>query len=230
MRSLFCAFFMAVLLGGCASNLPVGEAHPGAVSGIHKLEILVIADAKPLRPGVPEPDYDKAPDMIEAIKELNDYDRALNSADSALAPLATELTYANTKAKVVACVRDALVSREITIAGIKSEEYDGSARNETGLEQGAVTGDRGAALLVIIPSLTMSQDYRTLSISLTARVYRPDSTAVAGEAIYDVASMPIASENPIQEWSATGGADFFREITTECGQMGEKVAGMFKGG
>jgi hypothetical protein len=192
------------------------------------LSIYVLADSEPLKTGALEPSFSSAHTLIEALTESSTYNKAVDAARKQMQPLISELTIENTKTRIAETVRSCLEKDGIHVDGFSVQPYDGSAHTATLLEEQESSGARGDALLVIVPQLALSKDMRVLTLTAQSHVYPSASSIPGAEDIFSISSTPLASDDPISQWSASGGNVFFDQVDTESTALCGQVTGMFK--
>lgn len=220
------AIFISSLIG-CASTGP-SEVQRARVAAIHEAELVLITDADLLHPGITEPNYDAAPDLVTAYSMRGEYERRLAAAQTVMRPLIAELSPANTKAELGDSIKQALVSSGITVYALPMQFDDGTAHSEKNLEARLANSPRGSALVVVVPVLSMSADYRTVSLEVDVRVYIRGSTSPSVDRHLIVKSDTVVGADPIGEWSASSGAAFFHWVDQGGATLGTQAAGIFK--
>jgi|GEM_PF-6464715 len=223
-RNLVTIFSLGVLLG-CAST-PSRELLPKTISGIHQLEIVVFEGDELLQPTIQRPNADQAESLTELFSASSAYGAQLREADEAIKPLTDELNEDRTKTKLSLAIRGALSAGGITVSRFEVQPY-GNSHTLHSLEERAISGMHGAPLMVLVPTLQISDDYRTVVVNVIARVYTRDTIAPAAEDVFDLRSPQVEGRDPIKTWSESDGAAFYQALERFQDQLGKQAMAMF---
>jgi hypothetical protein len=143
-------------------------------------------------------------------------------------PLLAELTLDDTKTRVGLAVRDCLEKSGIQVDGFSVQPYDGVPHTADQLEDQVASGQRGDALLVLVPQLSLSKDQHVLTLTAQSRIYPSASSVPSAECAFSRSSAPLDGDDPISRWSAADGSEFFSELDAESAELCVQIAGMFR--
>jgi hypothetical protein len=213
-------------LCACAAA-PSNTVHPRNISGVHQLEILVFEGDELLQATIKQPDFAQAASLTEVFGASSVYKAQVSKADEEIRPLNIELNQERTKTKLGASIRDSLVASGIGVSRFEIQPFGNLAHTEHALEERAVNDKRGEMLLILVPTLRLSEDYRSLVVSVVARVYARDSSVPAAEDIFELRSTPVDGPDPIETWSASGGEIFYKTLDELQAKLGKQAMTMF---
>lgn len=214
------------LIAGCVASSPAHRNE--AVAEIQKLDILIIADKRPMQVEVPEPDYSKAADIATVYKISNGYKAQVSKAADAIQPLVSTPAFEGRLKQLGESVRNHLAAKGVVTDSIRVQTFDGNAHARSELEDRLESAPRSAALLELVPTMMMSGDYRILTLSVEIKVYSRAPGLLAADE-FTMASQPVGGDDPIQEWTTNGAKRFSSWMADSSDQLGDKVSTLISG-
>ena len=220
---LACASGSAAVAAG-TSDQPTGSATEAIpMARIHEVDLLIVADKRILQVG----GYgeDAAPSIAtgEAPRQAQEAQQA-----EALRPLQPELTIDNTEAQLVESLRKELGDVGVKVRGVTIREASGSMLDRQALADLVGPTPHTSGLLVVVPTIALSGDYRKLLVDATVWVLPRDSNDAVMVSTFFVPSDPLVGPDPVGQWSSAGGARFFHALGVAEVDLGHSVAGSFR--
>jgi len=223
---------IALVLCGCVGAVAVtGDASrqtfatvatsPG-MNNIQEVEVLIVVDKRIIQVGDPGDDSLPSNDMTVSQKHQLD-----SQQHKKLQPLQTELTIANTESIFVESLRRDLSHVGIKVAGVMIHSSSGSEQDRQTLAGSLGSEPRTSALLIVVPTIALSADYRSLLLSATVWLSPHDSNDALMVMTTYVNSTPLNGPDPVAQWSFSGGTRFLHELNTNGSTISQYIATAF---